>query len=272
MTATPSSQDSPRYFNHRLVGAGAEGVIWRADARTGITPVAIKEYRPGFGHAFYRELRAIQVLDHPNIVRLLDFSNEQDRRRIVWEFCSGGNLRRFISSPGGISPADFHSLFRQLASAVAYLAEMNVVHGDIKPENTLRAHATGPAIWKLGDFGLSSFGHTSRQSRHGTVTYQAPEVPVGRRSTASDIYSLGRTMHDALKATRFRGEGDARSRGALLQLIEAMTEEAPELRPGARVVLSTLSHIEVQGGIASFMSPSTPLPISLPGMEEGQAP
>eukprot|EP01063_Lacrimia_lanifica_P029023 TRINITY_DN4355_c0_g1_i3.p1 TRINITY_DN4355_c0_g1~~TRINITY_DN4355_c0_g1_i3.p1 ORF type:complete len:571 (+),score=173.85 TRINITY_DN4355_c0_g1_i3:99-1811(+) len=103
------------------------------------------------------EILVLRKLRHPNIIKLFDVMQTEDRIYLVMELCPGGELYFFISGgkAGKCTPEDSAVVLKQVLLALQYCHDNNVVHRDIKPENILIDPAT--KMVKLIDFGLAKF-------------------------------------------------------------------------------------------------------------------
>jgi calcium-dependent protein kinase len=87
--------------------------------------------------ALKTEVRILQSLDHPNIVKLYEFFEDKKRYYIVTEICKGGELFDDIVNRGKLSEKEAAVLMRQLLMAVNYIHINDIIHRDLKPENIL---------------------------------------------------------------------------------------------------------------------------------------
>jgi uncharacterized membrane protein YhdT/predicted Ser/Thr protein kinase len=144
---------------------------------------------------FRREAKIAAKLSHPNIVPLHTFGEIGDVLYYVMGFVRGESLAERMERAGAIEPEDVTRILAQLADALSYAHEMNIVHRDIKPENVLLDDRTGRAI--LTDFGIAKFSDgidklTQTGGVLGTPHYMSPEQATGRETDSrSDLYSLG---------------------------------------------------------------------------------
>jgi serine/threonine protein kinase len=153
--------------------------------------------RPGFRERFMREARLAAALDHPNIVPLYDFGDE-DALYLVMPYLSGGSLQDLLPR-APLQTGEVVTYGSQIADALDYAHQRKVVHRDVKPANVL-IHADGRLM--LSDFGLAkivSQTNTPNAPRNhpdaGTPEYMAPEQVVGSSDARSDIYGLGVVLY-----------------------------------------------------------------------------
>lgn len=174
-----------------LIGAGGEGQVFRGICRGTGRIVAIKVMPGAALRSFHRELTVGSSVEHPHIVHLEDFFQQDGKLYLIYDYCAGGTLRQILDQPFDLKPSFVTTLALQMADALCHLHDLSVVHGDLKPGNILRKKRTGPAQWKLTDFGVSTDGVRRRGSLGYTSGYAAPEVLEGRLLPASDIYAAG---------------------------------------------------------------------------------
>jgi len=149
-----------------------------------------------------KELTILKGIKHPNILNLLDFSQEEDYLTssgesiktycMVLELCDGGELFDILYYTGQFSEKLARTFFRQIMSAVKACHDASVSHRDIKAQNVLLGENFQV---KLADFGSSKIwteGELMRTTRIGTKGYQAPEILLKRGYTKkADIFSCG---------------------------------------------------------------------------------
>jgi serine/threonine protein kinase len=190
------------------LGAGGMGTVYRArDTRLGRV-VALKLLAdelgadPSFRARFVREARTLASLNHPGIVALYDFGEDEGQLFIAMELVAGSQLD--VTEP---MPSDRAArIALQLCEAVAYAHGQGIVHRDIKPANLL----IGPDdSVKLADFGIARLhrehgaGHslTGSLAAAGTPHFMAPEALAGAPpDPRMDVYSLGVLLFQMLTA------------------------------------------------------------------------
>ena len=183
-----------RYRLDAVIGRGGMAIVWRATDLELERDVAIKVISdvlagdPSFVARFEREARLAAALNHPNLVKVFDFSVDADRPFLIMEYVAGGTLaeRRGQS-------LDLDALARDLLDAVAHIHAAGILHRDIKPANVLLDAGDAP---RLTDFGIArgeeTTGLTQPGQVLGTLRYIAPEVAAGEPATVrSDLFGLG---------------------------------------------------------------------------------
>ena len=141
---------------------------------------------------FKREAKVLLNIDHPNIIKVLDFGTYNNFFYTSFEYFESKNLRHFIKE-NKLSSVDKLSLITQLLDGLGFAHKNNIIHRDIKPENIL---VSDSLELKIGDFGIAlsmndSFV-TSQFHIVGTPTYMSPEQICGDKLTPqSDLFSAG---------------------------------------------------------------------------------
>lgn len=200
-----------RYVVRKLLGEGGMARVYLA-AETGTDrKVAMKTLKPQYrsdrsmSTRFEREARSMARIQHPHVVRILDFPSHGPSRAIIMEYAAGGNLRdrmmdaranrSFVAIPEAVE------FIRQAAEGCAAANAIGIVHRDLKPSNLL-LDAEGQI--KVADFGTimvveGTTWLTGVGQQIGTPGYMSPEQCRGERVTpASDVYSLGVSLYELL--------------------------------------------------------------------------
>src|SRR6266446_2037829 len=152
---------------------------------------------------FLAEAQLLARLNHPHIVRVHDFAVEQSTPFLAMDYAFHGTLRQRHPDGSCLSLAMAVSYVKQVAAALQYAHNHQVIHRDVKPANMLLG-ANQEVL--LSDFGLSLFSPSpeqlSTQNMAGTLPYMAPEQIHGKPSFASDQYALGIVVYEWLCGVR----------------------------------------------------------------------
>jgi serine/threonine protein kinase len=152
---------------------------------------------------FRLEARTIAHLEHPHIVRILDFGIEGKTPFLVMSYAPNGTLHQRHPKGAVLPVMTIVSYMRQIADALQYAHDEKLIHRDIKPENMLIGRRNEVL---LSDFGIALIAQTSRyqstQDVIGTVAYMAPEQIQGKPRPASDQYALGIVVYEWLSGDR----------------------------------------------------------------------
>ncbi len=217
------------YRLEEKLGTGGMGEVYLAAAPERSEKVAVKVLssallkKEGEVQSFFRECTTLARLDHPHVLKVLDYGIDDGVPFLVSEYCcdyAGHPLSlatlQYRAAGGRLAPERIERLFPQLCWALAYIHQMGLVHRDIKPANVLlQEDEQGQPNVRLGDFGLAGLtvdpeyvwrtrwleetGAEDEQASSvvevgfsGTYDYMSPEQIEGKPLDArSDVYSLG---------------------------------------------------------------------------------
>ena len=146
---------------------------------------------------FFNEVTVLRALDHPNVLKLYEYYQDEKNYYLITELCNGGELFDRIISHGSFSEALAANYMKQILSVVSFCHERNIVHRDLKPENFLLDTTEEDAYLKVIDFGTAQFftPGTPMTSKFGTPYYIAPEVLKCRYDEKCDVWSAGVNMY-----------------------------------------------------------------------------
>jgi serine/threonine-protein kinase len=226
-----------RYRLVAPIGTGASGRVYAAwDVRLR-RRVAVKVLHAalaedaGFLRRFGAEAQLAASLQHPNIVTVFDWG-EDETPFLVLELLEGGSLRGMLDRGMRLSPSQAAALGRQVAAALHHAHGRGLVHRDVKPANLL---FDGHGLVRVADFGLARALAEASWTEPagallGTARYAAPEQVLGvALDGRSDVYSLALVLVEAVTgAVPFAAET---SLGTLLSRVDRPLDVPPELGP-----------------------------------------
>jgi serine/threonine-protein kinase len=219
------------------IGQGAMGEVHRAHDPVLNRVVAIKTLAAGVDadedlrRRFRREAQSAAGLNHPNIVTVYDFGEEQGHMYIAMELLEGSDLKEVITRRRPMTLEAKLDLMDQISDGLAFAHAHDRIHRDLKPAN-LFLLANGRV--KIMDFGLARIGSTSDLTgvgmMLGTPNYMSPEQVRGERATTrSDVFSLGIVFYELLSG-RKAFEADSLA-SVLFQVMQAEPEPLDRVRP-----------------------------------------
>jgi hypothetical protein len=207
------------YVIEECIGTGGMGEAYRArderDSRTVCLKLLHKTTRRA---SLLQECKSLARLDHPSIVRLLDYDMQANPPYMVTEFVQGATLLDYYGTRKPLSAPLVASIAKQLFGALAYAHAREVIHTDLKPQNILVMGT--PTVGEIPELRIIDFGlaivegeddagcETAMGRIGGTYVYMPPEqMEAQMLSGAADVYAAGLTLWQLL-ATKlpFRNE------------------------------------------------------------------
>ena len=203
-----------RYQIVEEIASGGQGVVYSAFDPDSGQIVAVKVLHPSltgnhdYLERFRREASLASSIDHPNVVKIFEVGQDDDRHFMALEFLPE-SLSGVIEGAGAL-PIERAAVFAvQIARGLAAAHALGIVHRDVKPQNVLIG-SDGAA--KLTDFGIAR-GEllptmTATGAMMGTPHYMSPEQARGERADGrSDVYSLGCVVYQMLAGeVPFKGD------------------------------------------------------------------
>ena len=218
------------YLIVRELGRGGMGTVYEGlDQETGVRAAVKLLAAPlaqegDFRERFEAEIETLKKLNHPNIVRLFGFGQQQDYLFYAMELVHGNSLEHELERGRRFDWRDVTRIGIETCGALRHAHDRGVIHRDIKPGNLLMAD---DGHVKLSDFGIARlFGNsrlTGAGSVLGTAEYMAPEQAEGRPVTPrADLYSLGAVLYVLLaRRPLFRGQ-------SLVEVLHKQRFEKPD--------------------------------------------
>ena len=159
------------------------------------------------------EIEILKKLDHPNILKILEFHLTEDKFYIITDYCKDGELFGEFEKKNSFTEKEASFIIYQILQAVRYCHKMRVVHRDIKPENVMISGRENNGLLhvKLIDFGTAKIFQEGNKQKAlvGTSYYIAPEVILGKYDEECDLWSIGVIMYMMLVGTPpFNGKDD----------------------------------------------------------------
>ncbi|WOH12425.1 hypothetical protein DCAR_0831929 [Daucus carota subsp. sativus] len=199
------------------IGEGGYGSVFKGQLSNDVV-VAVKVLNDkvdakGNGEDFINEVRTIGLVHHVNVVRLVGYCADRNRRALVYEYLPNNSLEKYVYSRGKqnkrfLGWEKMQDIALGIAKGIEYLHQgcaQPILHFDIKPQNILLDRNFNP---KISDFGLAKLctkgkSMVSMTMARGTIGYIAPEVfsrNFGKVSSKSDVYSFGMLLLEMVGA------------------------------------------------------------------------
>ncbi|XP_021748823.1 serine/threonine-protein kinase ATG1a-like [Chenopodium quinoa] len=177
------------------IGSGSFAVVWKSKHRHLGTEFAIKEIdKKHFNDNLRKEISILRNITHPNIIRLFEAIETEERIYLVLEYCDGGDLGAYIHRHGRVTEDSARHFIKQLAAGLQVLRENNLIHRDLKPQNLLLSGREANPLLKIGDFGFARYltQQGLADTLCGSPLYMAPEIIQNQKYDAkADLWSVG---------------------------------------------------------------------------------
>ncbi|HET8646193.1 MAG TPA: protein kinase, partial [Vicinamibacteria bacterium] len=227
------------------IGQGAMGEVYKAHDPILNRDVAIKTMSAAIGaddelrKRFHREAQSAARLNHPNIITVYDFGEEQGKIYMAMELLEGHDLKDVIGRHTPLTLDQKVTLIEQITEGLAFAHAKDVVHRDLKPANI---HIQPNGQVKIMDFGLAKLA-SSDMTRAGmimgTPNYMSPEQVRGEKADSrSDVFSLGAVFYELL-ANRKPFEADS-LHAVLFQVMQNEPEQLMKVVPDIPPLLAQL--------------------------------
>ncbi|RME87296.1 MAG: hypothetical protein D6785_02205 [Planctomycetota bacterium] len=185
------------------IGQGGMGIVYKGRHTLLNKIVAVKILPYHFSmeeemrKRFLREAQSAAMLEHPNIVQVLDVGREEDFDYIIMQFVEGESLQDILDRKRILSVKEATNIVYQTLEGLDFAHRKGIIHRDIKPDNLM---ITFDGVVKIADFGLArniqDASLTGTGHIVGTPHFMAPEQASGKNmDRRCDIYSLGITYY-----------------------------------------------------------------------------
>jgi len=223
-----------------LLGRGGTSEVYAGEHRFLGDPVAIKLLRASAATGgLLAEARRTRAIQHPNVVRVLDFGEADGDLYLVMELIAGGSLAARLRECGPLDEASVRRLGAGIADGLAAAHALGIVHCDLKPANVM----LDDDVPKVVDFGIAQHLGAGAASgpRMGTPAYMAPELRDGAVAAPSvDVWSLGVLLYEALTGQLPPVQAAPPCSPELAALIARCLERDPARRPSAMAQIASV--------------------------------
>ncbi|EGO01285.1 hypothetical protein SERLA73DRAFT_51420, partial [Serpula lacrymans var. lacrymans S7.3] len=235
---TTEDEETKPYIIVSDIGKGSFATVYKGYHEETHHQVAIKSVRRDILTAklldnLQSEIDILKSLSHRHITKLIDIVRAERNIYLIMEYCSGGDLTNYIKKRGRVEGLEYapaqnaalqyyphprsggldeivvRSFLRQLARALKFLRNRNLIHRDIKPQNLLlnpaspeelaRGHPLGVPILKIADFGFARSLPNAMMAETlcGSPLYMAPEILRYEKYDAkADLWSVGAVLYE----------------------------------------------------------------------------
>jgi hypothetical protein len=204
-TTQPTIQEIGNYEIVSKIADGGMGTVWKARRKTDGLIVAIKiipttaARNPVLLQRFKREFEVARQLDHPNIVKAIEYCGNVATPFLVMEYVDGESIGQRIERAGKMAEEEAKNVMIQVCDGLYTAHNSNLIHRDVKPDNIL---LTPDGVAKLTDLGLvkdleGELNLTRTGRGLGTPHFMAPEQFRNAKNAdiRCDVYSLGATLY-----------------------------------------------------------------------------
>jgi len=188
------------YLKTKVLGSGAFGEVWLVhhkdlDRDFAMKIIKKRKNRSSDEKEILNEIEILKKLDHPKILKVIDFYSTLKKYYIITEYCPEGELFNEIIKVGKFDEGQAAFIINQILKAVTYCHKMNIIHRDIKPENIMitNREKNGCLQVKLIDFGTAKIFEKGHQENKyvGSSYYMAPEIIKRKYDEKCDLWSIG---------------------------------------------------------------------------------
>ena len=207
------------YIIGELIGSGTYGEVYKglsanqSEQTFAIKMISKKNIPEKVFNYLEREVEILHILNHPNVVKLIDIRATENHYYLILEYCNGGDLSTFRKQKGGlVDELSVKFLVKQIVEGLNEVYNKNAIHRDIKLSNILLSYPNeesrknGKPIAKIGDFGfgklVTQLGKIKKSELSDLLRISSNTAPElfshGESTFKSDIWSLGIMVYELL--------------------------------------------------------------------------
>ncbi|KAK4705875.1 hypothetical protein P7C70_g339, partial [Phenoliferia sp. Uapishka_3] len=190
-----------------------------------------------------REIVIMKLIEHPNVLRLIDVWETTSELYLIMEYVPGGELFDYLVRKGKLGADEALHYFQQIISGVDYCHRFNICHRDLKPENLL---LDSERNIKIADFGMAALERSGKllETSCGSPHYASPEIVSGLNyhGSSSDIWSCGIILF-ALLTGRLPFD-DENIRDLLAKVKKGRYNMPPELPAAAQDLIRRMLEVD----------------------------
>ncbi|HSO00422.1 MAG TPA: serine/threonine-protein kinase, partial [Candidatus Nanopelagicales bacterium] len=214
----PGQRFAGRFLVEGLLGEGGMGAVYRAvdlalGERVALKVLSLRASTvPSATQRFRQEVRLARRVTHPNVVRVYDLGEHEERLYLTMELVEGQTLREVLRGAGRLSLGEGARIGRALCEGLSAVHALGIVHRDLKPTNVM-IEPSGRVL--VTDFGIAfsteeDAGLTREGAMVGTPRYMAPEQVMLRRLDArADMFAVGLMLHEMVAGRLPEALGEA---------------------------------------------------------------
>jgi len=181
-----------QYTLHNKLGQGGYSTVYKCTDAIGVR-YACKQLpkQANKRSRVEQEIKIMQSLDSPKLVRYVDAGEDDDNFYIISELCRGGVVKEYVANYGHFAENTVASIIRGVLRGLVHMHEKGIIHRDIKSGNVLLADKSEDADVKIADFGTSIYEGAKTTGIVGTPWFLSPESLCNACCTKSDVWSVG---------------------------------------------------------------------------------
>ena len=204
----------------KVLGRGAFSKVYQSQHRKSKLLRCVKKidklnFTKSQNESIKNEIKILTEVNHPNLLKIIEYYEKDDSLYIVTEYLEGGELFDYITKRKHFTEKNAKKIIKQVLKAISYMHNLNIIHRDLKPENIVFENAPNSEE-EISNIKIIDFGTSRKVKREeilntimGTLFYIAPEVLKQSYGLECDIWSCGIILYILLCGyPPFNGDGD----------------------------------------------------------------